>query len=91
MKITYTVKMLLGVPLILKNGKIDDTIAMNFDYQSHAQNHCDELNVKVNQVATLTDILCASEGAEGVQDRNVIERTVQKLQDIDELTPVVVK
>ena len=43
-----------------------------------------------NQVTTLTDILCAAEGARGVQDRIVINRTVQKLQDLGELTPLVV-
>ena len=44
----------------------------------------------LEQVTELTNMLCAAEGAKGIQDRVIIQRTVQKLQDSGELTPLVV-
>jgi hypothetical protein len=77
---TYTVKTVLSVPMILKNGMIDETIAMNFDSKCLAQEHCDELNAKIKQVDDLTTMLTHALGS----DTNV-RQAVQKLQDEGEL------
>lgn len=44
---------------------------------------------KSKRVIELTDILCAAEGAKGIQDRVIIRRAVQRLHDMGELTRTV--
>ena len=77
---TYTVKMVLSVPMILKNRIVDETIAMNFNCQSHAQEHCDELNAKIKQVDDLTLML-----THALKSKLNVRECVQKLQDEGQL------